>query len=95
MNENVLDFEDWKNSMLESEESEIYERKFSKEEREKLSSEGKALPDGSYPINSKKDLKNAIKAYGRATDPDTVKTHIMKRAKEMGETALLPEDWTK
>lgn len=92
---NILNFEDWKNSMLESEEFELYERKFSKEEREKLASEGKALPDGSYPIDSKKDLKNAIRAYGRAKNPNIVKAHIIKRAKEMGETSLLPEDWIK
>ena len=72
---------------------ELYEREFSKEQREALAKEGKALPDGSFPINSKKDLKNAIKSYGRASDTKEVKKHIIKRAKEMGETDLIPDDW--
>lgn len=87
---NVLQFDDWK-KMNESED--LFERKFSESEREKLAKEGKALPDGSFPINSLKDLKNAIKAHGRASDPEKVKAHIIKRAKDLGKQDLLPDDW--
>ena len=83
----------WKNLNESTELDELYERKFSEAERKKMAEEGKALPDGSFPINSKKDLKNAIKAHGRATDPEKAKAHIRKRAKEMGLTELIPEEW--
>ena len=64
-------------------------------EREKLAKEGKAMPDGSYPIRNVKDLKNAIKAYGRATaeDKPSVKKHIIKRAKALGRPDLVPDSW--
>jgi len=50
-----------------------------------------ALPDGSFPIVTKKDLENAIKSYGRSKDKEKAKKHIKKRAKELGHTDLLPD----
>lgn len=63
--------------------------------REKLAEEGKALPDGSYPIRNVSDLKNAIKAYGRASEEDRAKVrrHIIKRANELDKSDLIPENW--
>jgi len=52
------------------------------------------MPDGSFPIITVGDLENAIKAYGRAKDKAAVKKHIVKRAKALGATDKLPEDWT-
>ncbi|HMM95387.1 hypothetical protein [Phycicoccus sp.] len=69
-------------------------RKFSKGERDDAADEGDALPDGSFPIKNRDDLKNAISAYGRAKDKDAAKRHIMKRARELGAAWMLPEDWT-
>lgn len=68
---------------------------YSKNTREKYSKKGWALPDGSYPIANISDLKNAIKAYGRTSEGKraAVKRHIKKRAKALGRTNLLPEDW--
>lgn len=63
-------------------------------ERLKLAKEGKALDDGSFPIVNEKDLKNAIKAFGRAKNKPKVKAHIIKRAKALNKTGLLPEEWT-
>lgn len=74
-------------------EEELNERAFSEEQREKLAKSGAAMKDGSFPIESKKDLKNAVKAIGRAKNPDAAKVHIKKRAKALGATDLLPEDW--
>jgi len=71
----------------------ILEREFSDEERQKLADEGKAMKDGSFPIETEQDLKNAIKAHGRASDPEEAKKWIIKRAKEMGKADILPEDW--
>jgi hypothetical protein len=66
---------------------------FTAEERRQLAKKGLALPDGSYPIRNKRDLARAILAFGRASDPEKVKRWIIKRAKELGGTNLLPEGW--
>ena len=74
--------------------AEIYFKKmFSEERRGELAKRGMALPDGSYPIESEEDLKNAIQAYGRAKDKDKAKAHIMKRAKALGKDDLIPDNW--
>jgi hypothetical protein len=69
-------------------------RSVSTDERDKLAKGGKALPDGSFPIASVSDLRNAIKAYGRAKNKAAAKRHIIKRAKALGRTDLLPEEWS-
>lgn len=69
---------------------EISERAFSSEERKKLADKGFALPDGSYPIGDEADLKNAIRALGRAKDTHKVALHIEARAKALGKENLIP-----
>ena len=73
--------------------SRINERKFSEERREKDAESGAAMPDGSFPIETVQDLKNAIKAHGRAKDIAAAKSHIRRRAKALGQSDLIPEDW--
>lgn len=68
-------------------------RDFSEDERDNLAGKGKALPDGSYPIENKGDLKNAIQAYGRAKDKGRAKAWIIRRAKALGATSMLPDNW--
>ena len=51
------------------------------------------MPDGSFPIRNEQDLKDAIKAHGRAKDQASAKAHIIKRAKALGKEAELPEEW--
>ena len=68
-------------------------RTFTGEQRRELARTGMAMPDGGYPIRNVKDLKNAIQAYGRGTNPPAVKKWIKKRAKELGAEDLLPENW--
>jgi hypothetical protein len=65
------------------------------EEREALAKEGKAMPDGAYPIRNIEDLKNAIQAYGRAkaSERREVRKHIMKRARQLKQWKLVPEHW--
>jgi hypothetical protein len=63
------------------------------EERRKLAEQGKALPNGSFPIRHREDLKDAIQSYGRANDKDEVKRWIKKRARELNAEDELPEDW--
>jgi len=64
-------------------------------ERKVLAGKGQALPDGSFPIRNSEDLKNAIHTVGRAHPgrQDMVKSHIVKRARQLGEADLVPEDW--
>lgn len=63
--------------------------------RERLAKEGKALPDGSYPIRNVADLKNAIQAYGRAKEGKRalVRKHIMRRARGLDRPDLIPDKW--
>jgi hypothetical protein len=69
-------------------------RTFTAGQRKKAASSGAALPDGSFPIQNGGDLRNAIQAIGRASNPAAAKAHIKKRAKALGMTNLLPQDWS-
>ncbi len=73
--------------------NEFGKRDFSTDERQKAADAGEALPDGSFPIKTKQDLKNAIHAYGRAKDPAKAKAHIIERAKALGSSGDLPQGW--
>lgn len=68
-------------------------RKFTPGQRDKAASVGAAMPDGSFPIKNEQDLRNAIQAVGRAKDSDAAKRHIIKRARALGLTNLLPDGW--
>jgi hypothetical protein len=69
--------------------------KISEEERGTLAEKGYAMPDGAYPIRNEDDLKNAIKAFGRAKESERaqVRRHIMKRARQLKAGDLIPEQW--
>jgi peptidoglycan hydrolase-like protein with peptidoglycan-binding domain/phage head maturation protease len=70
-------------------------REFSAEQRRRAAKDDAALPDGSYPIRSEQDLRNAVSAYGRAKPEDRakVRAHIMRRARAIGHPELIPDDW--
>lgn len=68
-------------------------RAFSPKKRRDLAKGGMALPDGSFPIVTEEDLKNAIQAFGRAKNPAKAKRHIMKRARALNSENLIPESW--
>lgn len=67
----------------------------SREARQKLASSKKALPDGSFPIRNEDELKAAVQGYGRAKKSKraAVRRHIMRRARGMGRSDLIPENW--
>lgn len=73
--------------------AELAKRDFSAKERQQAADEGQAMPDGSFPIKTVQDLKNAIRAVGRAKDPAAAKAHIKRRARALGESDLIPDDW--
>lgn len=70
----------------------LSKRVYSSEQREKLADEGKAMPDGGYPIVDRADLANAIKAFGRASNKAAVARHIKARARALDLTDMLPEE---
>jgi hypothetical protein len=72
---------------------EVVKREFSDTKRQELASKGHAMPDGSYPIETKADLANAIQSVGRAKDYDATKKHIIEQAKRIGAMDALPESW--
>lgn len=68
-------------------------RERSMETRRRLAESGEAMPDGSYPIVTIEDLRNAIQAVGRASNYDAARRHIISRARALGRVDLLPEEW--
>ncbi|MER5694950.1 hypothetical protein ABT088_25260 [Streptomyces mirabilis] len=62
--------------------------------RRKEAASGAAMPDGSYPIKTKADLRKAIRAVGRGgTEHDKIRKHIITRAKALGLEAMVPKNW--
>lgn len=71
----------------------IGKREFTDEQRKELADKGHAMPDGSFPIENKGDLENAVQAFGRAKDKEKAKAHITARAKDLDAMDTLPADW--
>lgn len=71
---------------------------FSAEQRKNLAQKGDALPGGRFPIRNRSDLENAIRAVGRAkggsAGRDAVRRFIIKRAKALGLSNLIPDNWS-
>jgi hypothetical protein len=62
--------------------------------RKKAAASGAAMPDGSYPIKTKADLRKAIRAVGRGgAEHDKIRKHIITRAKALGLEAMVPKNW--
>lgn len=68
-----------------AEEEVLGKRKFTAEQRRQLAKEGKALADGSYPIENSEDLQNAATlARSGHGNVAAAKRLISRRAKELG-----------
>jgi hypothetical protein len=65
------------------------------EAREKAAGEGYALPDGKLPIRTLVELRSAVKLRNNVKGhaAEAVKAHIVKRARALGATDELPEEW--
>lgn len=80
-------------------EYEIFVRaKYSTQDKKDMLAAGHAMPNASgapsYPVKDAEDLKNAIAAVGRGSaDHDDIRAHIIKRAKALGLTSLIPDNW--
>ena len=79
--------------MLEAELPIDQKREYTDDTRQDYAESGLAMEVGSYPIRDVGDLKNAIQAFGRSKNPDATKKHIKKRARSLGATDLLPDNW--
>lgn len=64
-------------------------REFSTNERRTLARSGAAMSDGSFPIVSVGDLRNAIQAVGRAKNRSAALAHIKRRARALGRGDLV------
>lgn len=65
--------------------------------RKQAASQGQAMPGGRFPIRDKADLQNAIHAVGRAQGGEAgraaVRRFIIKRAKALGASDMIPGSW--
>lgn len=50
-------------------------------------------PDGSYPIETAKDVRDAVDDYNRSNGTPTDKAHIIARARAIGAESALPDGW--
>ncbi|MDE2104336.1 MAG: hypothetical protein KGL39_44270, partial [Patescibacteria group bacterium] len=62
--------------------------------RRRMASEGSAMPNGDFPIADEGHLRSAIGHLGGYTgDKAAAKRHIIKRARALGLTHMLPKEW--
>ena len=75
--------------------AEVAAAEFTQSQRERLAKKGHALPDGSFPIRNKQDLKNAVKSWGLAkkSNKAAAKKFIKLRAKQLDAMKELPTTW--
>ena len=71
----------------------VEKRDYSTDARRRMAESGEAMPDGSFPIANRADLRNAIQSVGRASNYEAARRHIISRARALGAEDMLPEDW--
>jgi hypothetical protein len=81
--------------MLFKRDGDIDKKTFNAAERKADAKSGAAEADGSFPIKSAADVKNAVRDWGRAGSKPADKAHIIARARAIGATSALPDNWTK
>lgn len=81
----------WSAKLVRFFEGDMNKRSYDAEQRRVMADKGEAMPDGSFPIADKADLRAAMRSIGRANDPAKAKAHIRRRAKALGlEDMLTP-----
>lgn len=60
-----------------------------KEKRDQRAKSGEAMPDGSFPIFDRTSLKSAIGLARTSAQ----RAHVVRRAKALGLTSMLPDTW--
>lgn len=75
-------------------EASLRKEKYDTADRKDMGASGAAMPDGSYPIEDHADLERAIRAVGRGgADHDAIRRHVIQRAKALGASSEIPENW--
>ena len=83
-----------KSDIIDDTEADAMEKRdYSPKQRRAMAARGQAMPDGSFPIADEADLRNAIQSVGRADNYEAAKKHIIRRARALGLTEVLPKDW--
>lgn len=68
-------------------------RDYTAKERRRMASEGRAMPDGSFPIANCADAERAIHAQGRAKDQAAVVSFIKRRVRALSCTGQIFEKY--
>ncbi|NUP47544.1 MAG: hypothetical protein HOW97_09575 [Catenulispora sp.] len=72
----------------------LVKAKYDTDDLKRMAANGQAMEDESYPIVDREDLENAIHAVGRGgADHDAIRRHIERRAKALGATSMIPDNW--
>lgn len=70
---------------------------YSATQRKQLAAEGEAMKGGRFPVTDRASLEDAIRAVGRAKGGDAgraaVRRYIIRRAKALGLSKLIPDTW--
>lgn len=69
-------------------------RAFSKAKRKAMAAAGHAMPGGEFPIETRKDVENAIGLSGSSNlDKADVQAHIKRQAARIGASDMIPDSW--
>jgi cell division septum initiation protein DivIVA len=69
-------------------------KSFTAAQRRAYAKSGVAMPNGDFPIPDRDHLRSAVGRLGNYTgDKAKAKAHLIARAKALGATNLLPDDW--
>lgn len=76
-------------------EGHVFLRDYPAEQRRRMAREGRALPDGSFPIADCTDASDAISSIGRAAPAkrSRAEAHIRKRVRALGCTGSNYDNW--
>lgn len=75
-------------------EAAVAKAKYDADDLKRMAGNGQAMDDQSYPIADREDLTRAIRAVGRGgADHDAIRRHILSRAKALGATSEIPDNW--
>lgn len=66
--------------------------------RRRAAQRNQAMPGGRFPIENEADLRRAIQAVGRAQGGEqgrrAVRRFIIRRARALGSSNLIPDNWS-
>lgn len=74
--------------------ADVIKAKYDADDLKRMAGNGEAMENESYPIADEDDLHNAIRAVGRGgADHDAIRRHVITRAKALGKSSMIPDNW--